>query len=421
MTIPYLRWWICGLLWLATVISYIDRQTMSVVAPVIAREFGLNNEQIARILSAFLFAYAFGQPLAGKFLDWTGSRLGFSISIVFWSLANMLTALVTRPWGFSLFRFLLGVGEAGNYPGGVKVVAEWFPPRERAFAGGVFTSGASIGAVIAAPLVATITHYWGWRAAFLFTGSLGFVWLIGWVWLYRTPGQHPYLSSTEKALLEESRLTVPDTGSLRWLDLLRERQVWAITVGRFFEEPLIWLCVFWLPKYMVDVKGLSMLEMGWILTIPYLSLDVGYIAGGWGTTRLVRAGMPIRRARLTIMTAATVLMMGIVPAAFSTHLATPVVLISMATMGHGAWFTNVMTIPSDIAPRSMVASVYGISGLGGGLGGIVFTQVTGIVADRFHSFTPSLVAAGLMPVVATLIVKFVGRSGSRLRTQETSA
>ncbi|MBM3740526.1 MAG: MFS transporter [Acidobacteria bacterium] len=421
MTLPGLRWWMCGLLFLATVISYIDRQTMSVVAPVIAQEFGLNNEQIARILSSFLFAYAFGQVVAGKFLDWTGSRLGFSIFVVVWSLANMLTATVTRAWGFSLFRFLLGVGEAGNYPGGVKVLAEWFPPRERPFAGGVFTSGASIGAVMAAPLVATITHYWGWRAAFLFTGSLGFLWLAGWLWLYRTPARHPYLSSSERALLAESQLTIGETTSIRWLDLFRYRQVWAITIARFFEEPLIWLCVFWLPKFMVDVKGLSLLEMGWVLTIPYLSLDVGYIAGGWAATRLLRKGIPLRRAKLTVMAVAAGLMMATIPAAFAQNLMTPVVLISMATMGHGAWFTNVMTIPSDIAPRNVVASVYGISGLGGGLGGIVFTEITGVLADRFHSFAPSLVLAGLMPLLATLILRFVGGAGQENPAEEVSA
>ena len=416
MQVRYVRWWVCGMLFTATVISYVDRQTMSVAVPVIAQEYDLTNEQVGRILASFLLAYAFGQLLAGKFLDWVGSRAGFAISITFWSLANVLTATVTRVWGFSFFRFMLGLGEAGNYPGGVKVVTEWFPPHERAFAGGVFTSGASIGAVIAAPLVATITHYWGWRAAFVATGALGFVWLIGWLLFYEVPAKHSMVMPDERALLDKHLKGGPPPQTWRWLHLFRFRQVWALTIARFFEEPLIWLSVFWLPKYLVDVRGLSLLETGWVLTIPYIALDIGYVSGGWGSGRLVRRGWTTQKAKLAVMLVGMVLMLGAIPAAFAGQVWQAVMFISLATMGHGIWFANMLTMPSDITPVGQVASVYGITALGGALGGIISTELTGIIADKFDSFTPALVVAGFLPVVATAVLKLVGRDLRPLST-----
>ena len=288
------RWWVCGFLFLATVISYIDRQTIAIAGPVIAEEFSLTNEQFARIISAFLFAYTFGQLFAGRFFDWTGTRIGWAICITVWSLANALTALVNRVWGFEFLRFMLGVGESGNFPGGVKVITEWFPPWERAFAGGLFTSGASVGAVLAGPLVGTIIHYWGWRTAFVVTGALGFVWLLGWLLFYQIPEKHPRLTGEERALLRAAEDEELSESGMRWIDLFRFRQVWALPIARMFEEPLIWFSLFWLPKYIVDVRGLTILQTGWILSLPFIGLDVGYIAGGWISGRLVRRAGPCR-------------------------------------------------------------------------------------------------------------------------------
>jgi ACS family hexuronate transporter-like MFS transporter len=404
MKIRGMRWFVCGLLFLATVISYIDRQTISIAAPVIAKEFSLSNEQIATILSAFLFSYTFGQLLAGRFFDWLGSRHGFVISVSVWSLANMLTSFVTRPWGFSALRFLLGVGESGNFPGGVKVVTEWFPASERAFAGGFFASGASIGAIIAGPLVGTITYYWGWRAAFVVTGALGFVWLIGWLLLYHPPEQHPRITAEERAHILTGRPEEERATGLRWGDLFRYRQVWALFLGRLLEEPIIWMSVFWLPKYFVDVHKLTVLETGWMLTQPFIALDIGYLGGGWISSRLVRRGWTVRNAKFSVMSVAAVCMTGAVPAGFAESSVAFTVFISLATLGHGMWFSNVMTIPSDIAPRALVASVYGISGMGGGLGGILATEATGTIADRWGSYTPAFVGAGLMPLAATALL-----------------
>jgi len=406
--LPRLRWWICGLLFVATVISYIDRQTISIAAPVIVKEFHLNNEQLARILSAFLVAYTFGQLVAGRFLDWIGSRAGFSIAITIWSLANALTALVTRPWGFVFLRFMLGVGESGNFPGGVKVVTEWFSPRERAFAGGLFTSGASVGAILAGPLVGTITYYWGWRAAFVVTGSLGFIWLIGWLIVYYPPSRHPRLSQEERSVLAAHADADEATETMRWIDLFRFRQVWALVIARILEEPLIWMAVFWLPKYIVDVRGLSILETGWFLTLPFIALDIGYISGGWASGRLMARGWSLRRAKLSVMTVAALLMVAAIPAARSGSVPLFAVFLCLATLGHGSWFSNILTMPSDIAPRRLVASVYGISAMGGGLGGLWFTEFTGFVTDRFQTYTPVFLLAGLLPLVATALLVLVG-------------
>ena len=361
---PEPRWWVCGMLFAAATIAYIDRQTLAVVAPIVSQEYRLNNEQVGRMLSAFLMSYTLGQPLAGRFFDWVGSRRGFAVSIGVWSLANVLTATVTGFRGFTGCRLALGLGESGNFPGGVKVVGEWFPPHERSIAVGVFTSGASVGAVLAGPLVSSIAFYWGWRAAFILTGGLGYLWLAAWWSLGTMTPQHgpPPIPEGTVSPAENGQ---PATGRpTRWVDLLGCRQVWAITIARFLEEPAFWVWIFWLPKYVVEQRGLSVLETGWLLTLPFLALDAGYLSGGWISSRLMRRGWSVRRSRLAVMVASSLLMMSSMPAVCSSSVTAFTVLISLALMGHGAWFTNVMTMPSDIAPRSLVASFYGITAPG---------------------------------------------------------
>jgi ACS family hexuronate transporter-like MFS transporter len=384
------------MLFLASAISYIDRQTVSIVAPLLSREFHLDNEQVGRILSAFLLTYTFGQLLAGRFLDWAGTRSGLAISIGLWSLANVLTGAVSRFVGFVFFRSFLGLGEAGNWPGGVKAVTEWFPPEERAFAGGLFTSGASVGAIIAGPLVGAIAQHWGWRAAFAVTGSLGLVWIIGWLFVGGAPAAPP----VEPSAAAKS--------GLRWIELLRFRQVWALVIARLLEEPVLWVGIFWLPKYIVDVRGLSILETGWLLTLPYMALGSGYVSGGWISGRLALRRWPLQRSKLAVMICAVALMTCSIPAAFAGSVAAFSALISLSMLGHGAWFSNVLTMPSDIAPPELVASVYGIAAMGGGLGGMIFTEATGVIIDRFHSYTPVFMTAGLLPLLATAVLMLLG-------------
>jgi ACS family hexuronate transporter-like MFS transporter len=393
------------MLFAASTVAYIDRQALAVVAPMVSKEYGLSNEQVGRILSAFLMAYTVGQLLAGRFFDRVGSRVGFVVSIGVWSLANALTAAAGGFRGLVACRFALGLGESGNFPGGVKVVGEWFPPQERSFAGGVFTSGASVGAVLAGPIVSSVAHYWGWRAAFVLTGGLGFLWLAVWWSSYPSPPADPAPAPGDD---------LPSAGSgSRWVDLLRSRQVWALTVARFLEEPAFWVYIFWLPKYVVDVKGLTVLQTGWLLVEPFLALDVGYLAGGWVSSRLVRRGWSARRTRLSVMAVSAILMTCSIPAALSASVPAFTTLISLCLVGHGAWFTNVLTIPADIAPRRLVASLYGITALGGGLGGVIFTETTGVVVDRFHSYLPVFFLAGVLPIVATTVLAILGGPMSR--------
>ena len=225
------------------------------------------------------------------------------------------------------------------------------------------------------------------------------------------------LMPDERALLDKHLKDGPPPQTWRWLHLFRFRQVWALTIARFLEEPLIWLSVFWLPKYLVDVRGLSLLETGWILTIPYIALDIGYVSGGWSSGRLVRRGWTTQKAKLSVMLVGMVLMLGAIPAALAGEVSGAVIFISLATMGHGVWFANMLTMPSDITAAGQVASVYGITALGGALGGIVSTELTGIVADKFHSFTPALVVVGFLPVVATAFLKLVGADLRPLSTE----
>jgi ACS family hexuronate transporter-like MFS transporter len=385
------------MLFAASVICYLDRQTLSLVAPLVTKELRLNDEQLGQILAAFLTAYTFGQLAAGRLFDLIGSRIGFALSIGVWSLANTLTSLVGGFWGLASCRFVLGLGESGNFPGGARVITEWFPPEERAFAGGFFASGASIGVIVAGPVVVTIADRWGWRTAFAVPGLLGFLWLAGWWCLYRPPGT---VVSSGAVTLETP---------LRWRDLLRLRQVWALALARFLEESAFWVWLFWSPKYLNATHGLSVLRTGWLLTVPYVALDLGYLGGGFISSRLVHVGWSSQGSKRMVMIVAAFLMLGSIPAALSFDVTTFISLISLCYAGHGAWYTNAFAVHADVVPTSQVASFYGISALGGGLGGIAANLLTGILLERHHSYTPIFLAAGIAPVLSTIVWVLLGR------------
>jgi ACS family hexuronate transporter-like MFS transporter len=411
-----LKWYICGLLFIATVISYIDRQAFGLVAPVVAKEFNFTNQEVALIAGAFLLAYAFGQMGAGKVIDHLGSRLGFSLAISLWSVAQMCTALASGVLTFSTFRFLLGLGESGNFPGGIKVLARWFSSDERSFAVGIFSSGGSIGAIIAPPLIAFIIVHWGWRPAFVSTGILGFLWLLGWLAVHRSDklGDEEEKGSDHHASLETAKPAgnpIPEArpepeSHIPWIDLFRHKQVLGVTFARFFEEPLAWFYLTWLPKYLVEYRGFEIMQMGVALTIPYITLDLGYIAGGWISYRLVRRGYSLSSARKSVMVGSCLLMMCSIPAPFVAEAFVFIALVSVATMAHGLWTANALTLPADLVSPRLVGSVYGITATGGGLGGFLFMQITGIVADRTRSFESIFVAVGLLPLLAALVVLF---------------
>jgi ACS family hexuronate transporter-like MFS transporter len=407
--IKHLRWWIATLLFLATLINYIDRQTLSVLAPLLREKFGMTNTDYSRVVFAFLLAYTFMQSGFGRIMDWLGTKRGFSLAITIWSVAAMLHAGANSAVQLGICRFLLGAGEAGNWPGAVKAIAEWFPAKSRALAIGFFNSGSSLGAVIAPPIVAWIALNWGWRAAFVLTGLLGFVWLAGWLAFYHSPGAHPRITQRELGLLQPEpasieSATAPPSKS-RWIALLRYRQVWGLVCSRLLADPVWWFYVFWLPEYLSRERHFSLRMIGYFAWIPFLTADAGNFVGGWFSGFLIRRGRPVLAARTSVMLVSAATMLAGIPAVLTENAFVALALISLATFAYSCWAANVLTLPADLFPHDRVASVSGMSGTGGATGGMIFTLITGVVLDRF-SYLPIFLAAGLMPLVAAAIIKW---------------
>lgn len=403
-----LRWWIVGLIFLATLINYIDRLTISVLAPVITNDLHLNNTEFGGIVTWFLLAYTISQGLSGKLYDRVGTKTGFVYSIVLWSIAAMAHAFARGLASLSVFRFVLGFGEAGNWPGAAKTVAEWFPIRERAFGMAIFNSGAAIGSVIAPPLIVWLSLSYGWRTAFIATGSLGFIWLALWLVSYQTPDRHRWLGDQERELIREGQ-RVPHNTSVAaeaptsWRELLRYRQVWAIILSRFLTDPIWWLYISWLPKYLADARGFSLVKIGLFAWVPYVAADVGSLSGGWISGHLIGRGWSVDRARKTVILIAGLLMPAGILAAFSHNAMVALALIGVVLFGFQVWINNVQTLPSDFFSAKAVASVAGLGGTGAGIGSMIFILSTGWIVDHF-SYVPVLVAAGLLAPLGTLVL-----------------
>lgn len=398
---------IVALLFLATVISYLDRQALSVNAPIIRDQLGLSNVDYSRIVFSFLFAYTFMLAGSGWLMDRWGTRRGFAVSIVWWSIAGMLHATARTAVGFSVFRFFLGMGEAGSWPGATRAVAEWFPVRDRASAIGIFGSGTSVGAIVAPPLVVFITLHWGWRATFLITGAMGFFWLIAWLAVYWPPSEHPRLSAQDRHTVTQEVSEVAGPQPSWWL-LLRERKVWGAVLGRMGADPAWWFYVFWLPEYLVRARGYSLKQIGYFAWIPFLAADIGNVGGGFLSSYLIRRGMSVDRARKSVLYAGALGMTAALPAVAVQDAAWNLALISLATLSFGAWATNMLTVAADIAPRGAVGSVTGLSSMGAGVGGMIFTLATGWMVDHF-GYRPVFITAGLLPLAAAAAVAFVIR------------
>ena len=378
------RWTIAGLLFLATFINYIDRQTFSIASPLLAKLYHLSNNDIANIILAFTLAYTIGQVLAGKLIDVLGTRGGFALIMLVWSVAGAATAWAGSVFGFAAWRFVLGLGEAGNWPASIKAVAEWFSPRQRALGNAIFSAGSSVGAIAAPPLLGLMIQRWGWQSAFLVTGTLGLLWLLLWLPLYR-PGPEA-VAVAEKPKGEFWRV-------------LSYRPVWGLILVRFFTDPVWWFYISWLPKYMADERGFGMKEIAAQLWIPYVTSAFGGLVSGDVTSRLIRRGWSPNRARKTVMTASALLMLAGFWVASVASATLALLLVSVAVFGFYAFAVNTHAIVADLFPSRLVASVSGISGLGAGVGFMIFTKVVGMVADRY-SFAPVFVIAGLMPLVA---------------------
>ncbi len=381
---PGFRWTIAGLLFLATFINYIDRQTFSIASPLLAKVYNLSNNDIANIILAFTLAYTIGQVLAGKLIDVLGTRGGFALIMLVWSVAGAATAWARSVFGFAAWRFVLGLGEAGNWPASIKAVAEWFSPRQRALGNAIFSAGSSVGAIAAPPLLGLMIQRWGWQSAFLITGGSGLLWLLLWLPLYR-PGP--------------AAVTVAEKPQGEFLRVLSYRPVWGLILVRFFTDPVWWFYISWLPKYMADERGFGMKEIAAQLWIPYVTSAFGGLVSGDVTSRLIRRGWSANRARKTVMTASALLMLAGFWVASVASATLALLLVSVAVFGFYAFAVNTHAIVADLFPSRLVASVSGISGLGAGVGFMIFTKVVGMVADRY-SFAPVFVIAGLMPLVA---------------------
>ena len=400
--VGHFRWVVCGLLFLATTINYIDRQVLGILAPELQHRIGWNEIQYGYIVMGFQAAYALGLLLSGRLLDVLGVRLGFAAAIVVWSLAAMAHALARTPLGFGLARVSLGLGEAANFPAAIKSVAEWFPKRERAFATGLFNGGSNVGAIVAPAIVPWIALNWGFEAAFLVTGAIGFFWLALWLWLYRPPEEHPRLSPAELAYIRSD----PEEPAARlpWLSLVTYRETWAFALGKFLTDPVWWFYLYWIPKFLNEQHGLTLAGLGAPLITIYLVADVGSIAGGWLSSHLIRRGFSTNAARKTAMLVCALAVTPIVFAARVSDLWTAVALIGLAAAAHQGFSANLFTLASDVFPRRAVASVVGFGGMFGSIGGMLVATLTGWILQATHSYVTIFVCAGGAYLVALGVI-----------------
>lgn len=412
------RWLIITMVFFATLINYIDRLTISVLAPVITRDLNLSNTEYGGVATWFLFAYTISQSLSGKLYDKIGIKKGFTVSIIVWSLAAIAHAFSVGIKSLSAFRFILGLGEAGNWPGAAKTVSEWFPARQRALGMAIFNSGAAIGSIVAPPIIVGLTAYFGhWQETFIVTGALGFFWLIFWWLIYDSPENHKWLIEQEYQLIKKDEAiedsTVSDKQSSEvspsWGSLLRYKQVWAIVLARFLTDPIWWLYITWLPLYLSNVRGFSLKEIGLFAWVPFVAADAGSLFGGWLSGFLIGRGWTVNSARKAVIAFAACLMPAGILAAFATDPMVALALIGVVLFGFQVWINNVQTLPSDLFPNKAVGSVAGLGGTGAGIGSMIFIFTTGWVVDNF-SYTPILIAAGLLAPIGTIVLfALIGR------------
>jgi MFS transporter, ACS family, hexuronate transporter len=396
------RWRICALLFAATSINYIDRQVLGVLAPDLGRIIGWNEIQYGYIVTSFQAAYAIGLVGAGAVIDRLGTRMGYALAISLWSLAAMSHALVRTAFGFGVARFLLGLGEAGNFPAAIKTVAEWFPRRERALATGIFNAGSNIGAIIAALMVPFVAIRWGWQCAFLVTGVLSAAWLALWLTVYRPPTQQPAVSAAELAYIQSD---APESATkIPWAQLFAYRQTWAFVIAKFMTDPIWWFFVFWLPKYLNSEYGLTLTGLGPPLIAIYCMADAGSIAGGWLAARFIRRGWPLNRARKTAMLVCALAVVPIVFVSMAHDLWTAVALIGLATAGHQGWSANLFTLTSDMFPQRAVASVVGLGGFAGAVGGMMISTFIGFLLQTTGSYFSVFIMAGSAYLLALAAV-----------------
>jgi MFS transporter, ACS family, hexuronate transporter len=407
-----MRWYIAALLFLSTVINYIDRQTLSVLGPTLKNEYHWSNADFALIVISFRVAYTIGQAGAGRFLDAVGTRTGLTVSVAFYSVAAMLTSLASGLRSFCFFRFLLGAGEGGNWPGATKAVAEWFPRRESGWAVALFDSGSSIGAAIAPLLVVALLRTFGtWRPAFLITGSLGFLWLLLFRYLYHPPETHPRITAAEREYIlsdRENSEASSEVRSANYGELLRLPQTWGILLGKMLTDPVWFFITDWFAIYLVS-RGFS-LERGLLaFWVPFVAADAGNFLGGGMSSYLIARGFSVGRARKIVIVVSGLGMSLLMASLLFSGLTALTICFAISTCSYAALSTMVLNLPADIYRRDSVATVSGMSGAAAGVGTIAATYLTGWVADRY-SFAPILIGASLVPLLAVVVLVLLVRN-----------
>jgi MFS transporter, ACS family, aldohexuronate transporter len=400
------RWVICALLFLATVIAYVDRGVIAYLEKFLETVIpGLNSIKYGYILAAFTAAYAIGMVVAGGLTDKLGTRKAFAIAICLWSVAAMLPGLAFSVVTFAVAMFLLGLGEAANFPACIKTVAEWFPKRERALATGIFNSGANIGNIAVPLIVPFLVALFTWRGAFVATGAMGLVWLAAWLLLYKKPEQHRGVSPAELNLILSD--PVEKIESVPWSRVLPCRETWAFAIGKFLTDPVWWFYLFWLPRYLQSTFGLSLSANRLPLVVIYAISAVGSIGGGWISSTLLNRGKNANFARKTALLICALCVLPVFAAPYLHHLWLVVAVVGLATAAHQGWSANLFTLPSDLFPKAAVASVIGIGGMAGALGGMLFQLATGYVVGLTHSYVPLFVTACLAYLTALVIINAI--------------
>lgn len=399
------RWVICALLFFAATINYLDRQVIATLKDELQKAGVWDEIGYSWVVFSFQTAYAIGLLGAGRVMDWLGTRKGFSLSVVFWSLAAMGHASVSTVLGFCGARFVLGLGEAGNFPASIKTVAEWFPRKERALATGIFNAGTNVGILVAAAIVPPLTLAYGWRWTFVVTGLVGFVCLVFWLWLYRRPQEHPRLSKAELAHIQ-SDPSEPDT-RIPWKRLLPHRQTWAFAIGKFMTDPIWWIYLFWLPDFLKKNYAIDLKNVGLPLIVVYLIADVGSVAGGWLSSSMIKRGVSVNRSRKTAMLICAIAVVPVVFAAKASNVWVAVLLVGLAAAAHQGWSANLFTTTSDMFPRRAIGSIVGIGGMAGAIGGMLISKVVGYILQWSGSYVPIFIIAASAYLAAWLVIQLL--------------
>lgn len=407
--VGWYRWVICGLLFFAITVNYIDRQVIGVLKPVLEKEFGWTQVDYSNIVFSFQLAYAIGMLLMGYLIDRLGVRTGLLLAVVVWSLAAVghgfahwmpheshnfgFMIVSSATLFFMVMRFLLGLSEAGAFPGTIRATAEWFPKKERSLATGIFNAGSNVGAIVTPLAVPLIVSLWGWPEAFWITGGVGVIWVVFWLAMYRAPEEHPRVSPSELAYIRSDPADPPS--KIPWIKLLPHRQTWAFMIGKFLTDPIWWLYLFWVPDFLNKQHGLDLKNYGPPLVVIYLLADIGSVGGGWLSSSLIKRGWTINAARKTAMLICALCVMPIMFASQVSNLWVATIIIGIAAAAHQGWSCNIFTIASDTMPRKAVSSVVGLGGMAGAVGGMLIAKAVGYILQWTNNsyFIPFLIAA----------------------------